>query len=372
MNIYFEPNGDLAGFDSGIEKLMVDGEVKSILMLACEANYFSKKNLDPRLAALPVKIFGGIFPHIIYRDAVMDRGTLMIGLQDEVDVKVIDSLSNRKIDLDAVIEELIPETQHFHTMFILVDGFSDSTSKLLDSVFYDLGLSVNYLGGGVGALTHEGKPCLITNSGLHQDAAILVMSDVVSGVGSDHGWKCASEVFQITSAEHNVIKTINWEPAFRVYQRYVAQLTSKGLNRNNVDEIAPHYPIGIHRFGVKPVVRNIAKVTRDESLVLFGEIGTDSYGSVMMSTQSELLDASKSAWKEARREFPRASEAGVALVFEDVSCFRDVNTHRNSDFLTAVGYDVPVVGALTIGEIANNGKDYLEFYNKTSVVGLLT
>lgn len=33
--------------------------------------------------------------------------------------------------------------------------------------------------------------------------------------------------------------------------------------------------------------------------------------------------------------------------------------------------NVPLIGALSMGEIANNGKDYLELYNKTCVVGIL-
>ncbi len=34
-------------------------------------------------------------------------------------------------------------------------------------------------------------------------------------------------------------------------------------------------------------------------------------------------------------------------------------------------HDSTTVGVLALGEIANTGKDYLDFYSKTTVVGLL-
>ena len=46
---------------------------------------------------------------------------------------------------------------------------------------------------------------------------------------------------------------------------------------------------------------------------------------------------------------------------------------RFDDELAAYDHEeVPVIGTLSMGEIANHGQEYLEFYNNTSVVAVLS
>ena len=45
---------------------------------------------------------------------------------------------------------------------------------------------------------------------------------------------------------------------------------------------------------------------------------------------------------------------------------------RIVDELETAAGDRELYGALTLGEIADDGRNYLEFYNKTSVLGLLS
>jgi len=45
--------------------------------------------------------------------------------------------------------------------------------------------------------------------------------------------------------------------------------------------------------------------------------------------------------------------------------------HFSDELEAMASNDVEFIGACSIGEIANSGKDYLEFYNKTAVVAFL-
>ncbi len=98
------------------------------------------------------------------------------------------------------------------TMFVFVDGLSTGISKLIDSLFNNLGLLPNYIGGGAGSLSFQQKPCLFTNQGLLEDAAVLALADTTSSVGVAHGWTPISEAIRVTESEGNMVISLNWRP----------------------------------------------------------------------------------------------------------------------------------------------------------------
>ena len=72
-------------------------------------------------------------------------------------------------------------------------------------------------------MSFEQKPCLFTNQGLIQDAAVLGLLNIESGIGVSHGWERISGPYRVTEVDRNVIKSLDWEPAFDVYRQVVVK-----------------------------------------------------------------------------------------------------------------------------------------------------
>ncbi len=53
---------------------------QSLLVLACDANGFTPAQVDAHLQALPMPVFGGIFPEIIAAGRKLERGSIVCGL----------------------------------------------------------------------------------------------------------------------------------------------------------------------------------------------------------------------------------------------------------------------------------------------------
>jgi hypothetical protein len=370
MIIRVDETGSVDRFKALLDEVSQHDEVRSVLILACDANGVTPDSVDGILASTSVPVFGGIFPEIICEKVKLNRGFIVAGLAERANVQVIPNLSDAEASFDEMIDDR-SVTNDTKTMLVFVDGLAKCISSLVDSLFDVFALEFNYLGGGAGSLSFEQKPCLFTNGGLVQDSAILATLTTESGVGVCHGWSEVDGPFLVTESDRNAIQTLDWKPAFQVYREVVEQHSRRTFAIDNFFELAKSYPFGITRLGSERVVRDPLLVRDDGSLVCVGEVPQESYVYILTGDATSLVDAAARALTLSGESFHGHSEKRTTLFIDCISraLFLEGEFIRELEAVQQEG--TALIGALTLGEIANSRRDYLEFYNKTSVVGAL-
>ncbi len=320
----------------------------------------------------PVPLFGGIFPAILYGKKKMEKGSIVLGVHRESEITHIPGLSDSNADYEDMLDKLIPEIGAMKTMLVFVDGFAKRISAFIDSLFNIFGLEINYIGGGAGSLTMEQKPCLFTNEGLVQDSAILALLDSESGVVVSHGWEPLYDgPFWVTETDGNIVKTIDWRPAFEVYKEVVDKYSEQVITKHNFHDIAKSYPFGIAKLGTEWIVRDPYNIGKDSSLVCFGEIPERSFVRILEGDESSLLKAAGDARDFSREAFKSQSDNRINIFIDCISRVLFLGEAFNKELEAVYDEGMELIGACTIGEIANCEKGYLEFYSKTSVLAIL-
>jgi len=373
MIIELDRTGTPEAFRGMIDSILENRTVRSLIILAAQENRFTPELVDPVLTKIPVPVFGGIFPAIIHNNEKLDTGTLVVGLPHDARVEIFRDFNCTDTDHVEVIDRQIPETSDADTMFVFVDGFACWIGTFIGALFNVFGLENNYIGAGAGTLSMKQTPCLFTTEGLLQDCAVLALLDAASGVGISHGWEHLSGPFRVTQSHQNVIHALDWKPAFQVYKEEVDLYDPNTINRDNFFKIARAYPLGIAKIGAEQVVRDPVKLGDDDSLVCIGEVPEGTYVNLLRGDEDLLVNAASNALELAENAFTPGGGQRLNIF---IDCFSRVLFLKNrfGRELNAIykdGKNQPLIGACTIGEIANSGSDYLEFYNKTAVVAIL-
>jgi hypothetical protein len=372
----FESGGSSKKLQELSLSLISKGNIKSIMVLACDANEWGPEALDPILKTIPVPVFGGIFPKIIYGKQVFDKGTIVVGMPVHSEIVVVKELSNQAADyiqsLESTSEAWMRQGNgQNETIIVFVDGLSKRIGSLVEAMFFAFGLERNFIGGGAGSLSFKQMPCLITPNGLIMDAGLIVRLPLYSSVGVDHGWQAISDSMKVTTAERNTINTLDWIPAFDVYRKLVEVHSGKALAEDNFFNLAKCYPFGINKLGGELVVRDPLWIDGNKGLVCVGEVPTGSFVYLLNGSPETLINAASNARSLALEYAQEAISDDSATLFIDCISRALFLEGRIGEELEAVAGSGELFGAMTLGEIANNGRDYLEFYNKTAVVALL-
>jgi len=362
MKVQFIQNSTLGEFKSGLE--FAAQKAKSILILSCDQNSYDVDELNKILFQCRVPIMGGIFPQIIYKNHNYSVGTLIISFDETLDISVINNLSKNSLDTldEMVVEKIGVLDKEIKSMFVFVDGLSKNINDIILTLFNNFGLSINYIGGGAGSLSFKQKPCLFTNSGLVEDAIVLATSMRESAIGVKHGWDAVSEAYKVTESEANRVIELDYKPAFEVYKEVVEELSNEKITEKNFFNIAKSYPLGINKLSSEIVVRDPIK-TEDGSLICVGDVATNSFVSILNGSKESLIDAALAAKKDAKLE-----QKHFTLFIDCISRVLFMGDAFHEELDAIYDEEVYFIGALTLGEIANNKKHYLEFYNKTAVV----
>ena len=374
MIIQVDQTGTLEEFEIQLNEVASKDNVKGLLILSCDANRFTPERLDNILNKVEIPLFGGIFPAILHGREKLEKGTIIIGLNCRPVVGIIEDISDPELDFDAKLEELFAEPDCGKTMFVFADGYSRRISNLLETLYSYFGLGVSFLGGGAGSinptvLDMTNMPCLFTNKGLIKDSALLAVVDKTSGVEVNHGFHKISGPYKVTETCGNVIKSLDWRSSFDVYKEIIAEHSEELITHANFFEIAKNFPFGIDRMGAEVIVRDPFTVEGD-SLIVATEIPQESFVAVLTGDKQSLVAAAARSAETAKKSFQGKTEEMVFLI----DCISRV-LFLGDDFSEEVNavwqVDTPLVGILALGEIANSGKNYMELYNKTCVVGIL-
>ena len=371
LDIQVDPSGTIEGFQRILQHTISQKKVEGVLIFACDANGFTPESVNSILKSIPVPIFGGVFPELIHGLSKLTKGTIVAGLSTRPNVQIVPHLSDPSVDYDEIISQKFPESDQNKTMFVLVDGFSQRISALIDSLFNIFGLDVNYIGGGCGSLSFVQKPCLFTNKGLIADSAVLATVDIASGIGVSHGWYSVSGPFKVTEADRNVILTLDWQPAFSIYRQVVEEAARCKFTDTNFFELAKSYPFGIKRLGGEMIVRDPIMVKENGALVCVGEVPVESYVDILTGDESSLVNAARKALTLSLEAYLGPANHKVFFFIDCISRVLFLGKEFEKEIQAVYQEGIPLIGALTLGEIANSGKDYLEFYNKTAVVGCM-
>ena len=359
MNFYYL--NKLQDILAVIQSIQNDKTIKSLMVNVADNDRNIVTELIEQLNVLNLPFFGGVFPELIVNNERKQEGVLLIPLEYKVDnfiVQLDDQLAieNQTENICNIIDP------NSNTVWIYLDCFSNNKTFFIESLYQNLGYTFSYVGGGAGSLSFEKNPCVFNNTGVYNNTAILAFAETDLSLGIAHGWSPISEKVKVTSASGNNIKTLDWKPAYEVYTSIVEKHTGSKFDKKTFLELVKSYPLGMIKVDGDIIVRDLIDLEGDELLLLDqvneGEFIQFLYGdinSLLKGTHNAKLLINK---REANKNIFCIDCISRAL-YMDNHFQNEINIMRGNQNLN---------GILTLGEIANNGKSFLEIYNKTTVL----
>ncbi|MFK7905998.1 MAG: FIST signal transduction protein, partial [Chitinophagales bacterium] len=188
-----------------------------------------------------------------------------------------------------------------------------------------------------------------------------------------HGWQQLEGPFVATRTEKNVIHELNWQNAFDLYKEVIDQDCTIPITKDNFFDIAKAYPFGIFKENSEDIVRDPIAVDENGALVCVGEVPENTVLYILKGEKNALISSAKRAAEDTLSE--DMPEIAQTLIVDCISrtLFLENDFSEElkvvSECFNKTNQPIHPQGILTLGEISSYGEGYLEFFNKTIVIG---
>lgn len=333
---------------------------KKIFILVAEYTNFDIENLKYHES----QIFGAIVPFVVCNNEFYNKGIIAYFLEENLDFILIEDMNYLNVNPSFF--------ENRKSFLVLLDGLSSNKTKFLENLFEVVPENAQIIGGGAGKLTFENDPVIFTKENIYKNAAIIIATPMKLHTKVANGWKYLEGPFLTTSSEKNVLKTLNFKKAFDVYKKIVEEDSGMIFTDDNFFDIAKSYPLSIVKFNNRIVVRDPIYLDKNENIVLVGDIFQNSTVNILKGNIDNLIKSSCIAIKEVLEESNSSDNQDVLLFYCITrSIFLgDEFSKELNEMKSYMKNDSTLLGALTLGEIANDKDEYISFYNKSSVVGV--
>lgn len=270
---------DAISIEQTLNHLCPEPRFKGLLALVPEAESRGLPLLQAACRERGIPLCGGIFPALLTEHGFTTHGTWLLQLPETAPRFLIASLnSGAQAPAERIVAEvssalkLLPPEAPKPTLFLIFDGMLPNIASILDGIYLQLSNRVEYAGVNAGSESFQAMPCLFDEAGLVADGVLGILLPGTTATLLEHGFIQPEQAMNASSTDGNRIASIDWKPAFTVYQEVIKAEYGVHLKAANFYEYAVHFPFGILRANGEVVVRIPVALDEDGALLCIGEV----------------------------------------------------------------------------------------------------
>lgn len=314
-----------------------------------------------------LEVCGGLFPGLIEDGRGCDSGIVAMPLPAESRIALA------HLDQDGLAWAAPPPEPGeslFSSSILLVDCLAPSIDSLMEQLYDRYGSRMHHVGAGAGYHDLRAVPVIFSREGLHPHAALMIALPRNLALGVRHGWKRVAGPFVVSRSHGNVIQELNWEPAGSFYRDQVGRQNPALRDKPVFPDIGSNYPLCIAKEGSEDIMRDPMYINEADEVVVLSEVAENSVMYLAHGDRDTLIESARLAVDDCGA----ATNADLCFVsdcYSRVLMLGDAFERELGTARAALKSDVELEGVQALGEIAANGRQKLEFFNKTFVIGLL-